>query len=103
MPLSMGILRALRTTALNLLRPPYLVLFALSIAFFFRRLGAYNTTVTFEISSGEFLTCAILKLRIFDRMSLNHPNDVIFGRDRLNLYSIGLEGNPDAAVRLPTT
>ena len=36
--------------------------------------------MTVEISTGELFTCAI-KLRILDRIFLDHPYDVALGRD----------------------
>lgn len=65
-------------------------------------MGACDTTAAVEISTGEFFIRA-MKLTIFKRISLDHPYDVIFGRDWFNLCSIGLEGNSDAAVCLLTS
>jgi hypothetical protein len=53
--------------------------------------------VTVEISTGELFKCAI-KLRILDRISLDHSYDDVLGRDWYMLCFTGLENNPDAVV-----
>ena len=41
----------------------------------YNQFGVCNTTVTVEISTGELFTC-VIKLRILDMISLDHPYDV---------------------------
>ena len=67
------------------------------------RHGSCNTTVTVEITTGGFFTCAIRLRMISESLPVDRPYDVILGRetrDWFKLCSTGLEDNPDAAVRL---
>ena len=68
----------------------------------YNQFGVCNTTVTVKISTGELFTCAI-KLRILDKVLLDHLYDVVLGHDWFRLCSTGLENNFDAAVRLPSS
>ena len=66
----------------------------------YTRHGACKSTVSVEITTGGFFTCAIRLRMIYESEPLDRPYDVILGRDWFQFCSTGLEDNPDASVCL---